>query len=376
MRLPVRFALFLAAAIFLVGCAAGGVDVPPASRANVPTSIATSTPSAAIVSAATSSNPIDSPPEEIGGLRASRRSLPSVNAPGGSVPSASVRPQALDPVAPSPYDYVPSSASGASNASVPVAKPSRPLGGGDLYIYLPPQAKPRQTLRALVVLHGMGGRGDDFAQSLLKEAERNNWVLLAPTFQYRNYLDPKELMEDDIEFSQRILDTLDVLPQRLNLKLRQHVLLYGFSRGAQLAHRFAYFYPERVASVVALSAGAYTMPTEKGTGAKGAQVIPFPYGVGDLRECVGHSVNWQALKKVSFWIGVGAEDDQAGDVARAFDQYGGKNRIERARAFQQALQALGINVHLAIFPDAAHELTPEMRAGAMKFPDSNRFCGF
>jgi pimeloyl-ACP methyl ester carboxylesterase len=205
----------------------------------------------------------------------------------------------------------------------------------------------------------------------LRDAERNNWVLIAPTFQYQNYLDLKLLMEDDIAFGQRILDTLDVLPQRLNLKLRPRVLLYGFSRGAQLAHRFAYFYPERVASVVTLSAGAYTMPTEKRTSEKDAPVIPFPYGIGDLKDCVGWAINWEALRQVSFWVGVGAQDDQAGDVARAFDPYSGKTRVERAKAFQQALLARSIKAHLVVFPGVSHELTAEMRASAVQFLHSD-----
>jgi pimeloyl-ACP methyl ester carboxylesterase len=213
----------------------------------------------------------------------------------------------------------------------------------------------------------MGNRGDAFSQNLIKIAEANNWVLIAPTFQYRDYLDPKQLMDDDIQLSKRILDTLDVLPQRLNLKLYKQVLIYGYSRGAQLAHRFAYFYPDRVKSVAALSAGAYTLPTEKVSNAKGTQVVPFPYGVGDLQECVGAPINWQALKKISFWVGVGERDNQPLDVARAFDAYGGRTRVERAQSFKQALQNIGIDVYLVIFPNVSHDTVPEMRVGALQF---------
>ncbi|MEW5719651.1 MAG: hypothetical protein AB1817_13555, partial [Chloroflexota bacterium] len=96
-------------------------------------------------------------------------------------------------------------------------------------------------------------------------------------------------------------------------------------------------------------------------------IIPFPYGVGDLKECVGRSINWEALRQVSFWIGVGAHDDNAGDVARAFDQYGGKTRVDRAKSFQQALQTLGIDARLTIFPDASHDMTGQMRVNALQF---------
>lgn len=248
------------------------------------------------------------------------------------------------------------------------APPRQPFEGAELYVHLPPQAQARQPLRVFVALHGMGNRGDAFSQNLIKIAEANNWVLVAPTFHYGDYLDLEQLRQDDIQLSRRLLDTLEVLPQRLNLKLYRQVLIYGYSRGAQLGHRFTYFYPERVKSIAVLSAGAYTMPTEKTVTNRGTPtVVPFPYGVGDLQECVGKPINWQALRRVSFWVGVGERDTHPQDVARAFDPYGGPTRVERAQSFQQALQSIGIKVYLVIFPNVSHELTAEMRSHALQF---------
>jgi acetyl esterase/lipase len=82
---------------------------------------------------------------------------------------------------------------------------------------------------------------------------------------------------------------------------------------------------------------------------------------------VGKPINWQALKQVSFWVGVGERDNQPNDVARAFDPYGGRTRVERAESFKQALQNLGIKVSLVVFPNVSHELVPEMRARALQF---------
>ncbi len=362
MKSFVRHAILFGMAIILAGCVSSVVD-PLASNP---------VPASSVGSYALAPTPTSLPTSGVPTVVPTATLLP-IPATGGRVASAGLNQANLDPRADSdlranPKTWLdPSPTSLPPTSAPPVARPSRPFETTELYVHVPPQANSRQPLRVLVVLHGMGGRGDAFSQSLIKDAERNNWVLIAPTFQYQNYLDPKLLREDDIVFGQRILDTLNVLPQRLNLKLRQRVLLYGFSRGAQLAHRFAYFYPDRVASVVALSAGAYTMPTEKRTSEKDAPVIPFPYGVGDLRECVGQSINWQALKKISFWIGVGAQDNNANDVARAFDQYGGKTRVDRAKSFQQALQTLGIDARLVIFPDASHDLTGQMRVNALKF---------
>lgn len=359
-----RFILSFAVAILLASCAVSGTDSPPINRA--PTSTATrgvfvppladTTPQASALATTTPTTVSPSPSHT-----SSPTPIDTIPLRNRSTPDHQTAQQDVD------RKTAGTRASASPPTPTPVAKPKHPLEGAELYVHLPPQANPQQPLRVLLVLHGMGGSGEPFSQNLLREAERNHWVIVAPTFQYHDYLDPKQLREDDIHFAKRILDTLDVLPQRLNVKLRQHILIYGFSRGAQLAHRFAYFYPDRVGSVVALSAGAYTLPAEKRSSAQGTQVIPFPYGVGDLQECVGKPIDWQALRQVSFWIGVGARDDQANDVSRAFDPYGGKTRVERARTFQQALQAIGIDARLVIFPDAAHEVTSQMRASALQF---------
>ncbi|MGE5264665.1 MAG: hypothetical protein ACM3S0_14900, partial [Acidobacteriota bacterium] len=52
---------------------------------------------------------------------------------------------------------------------------------------------------------------------------------------------------------------------------------------------------------------------------------------------------------------------------RAFDSYIGRTRVERAQKFETALAKLGLDAHLAIFSNADHEVTDEMRTAAVKF---------
>lgn len=251
----------------------------------------------------------------------------------------------------------------AANAVVAEPRPI-PL---ELFIHQPPDAARHQPLRVLLVLHGMGSSGAPFSENLVSEADRNGWLLVAPTMPYGDWMDTKQLTDDEIKLSRMLIDTLDGLPKRVNLKLRQHVLIFGFSRGAQLAHRFAFFYPERVESVAMMSAGSYTLPAETNVKDKNTLVLPFPYGVGDAQQCVGKAVDWRQVQRISFWIAVGEKDNRASDVPRAFDPYVGKTRVERAQAFQAALKTIGVDVHLTIFPNADHEITTEMRRDAMQF---------
>lgn len=125
----------------------------------------------------------------------------------------------------------------------------------------------------------MGGGGAAFSRELLACAAANDWIVVAPTFAYRDYRDPALVRGDDTIFLPRLAAILDGLPARTGLALRPRVLLYGFSRGAQTAHRFATIYPERVLGVAALSAADYTLPTAVAPG--DGRPLPFPYGVAD-----------------------------------------------------------------------------------------------
>jgi len=234
----------------------------------------------------------------------------------------------------------------------------------DLYIHVPPQAAQHQPLRILLVLHGMGARGDAFAQSLINTTDSTNWVVVAPTMPYRDYMNLTQLMEDDLKISHMLDRLLNSLPSRLNLKLRQHILVYGFSRGAQLAERFALIHPERIESVVTISGGSYTLPLATGND---KTPMLFPFGIGDLEKHQGHPLDWESYKRISFWVAVGERDTQPTDVPRAFDPFLGKTRVERAAAFAKSLSALGIDAHLVYFPNTGHEVTVEMRKSALQF---------
>jgi acetyl esterase/lipase len=67
------------------------------------------------------------------------------------------------------------------------------------------------------------------------------------------------------------------------------------------------------------------------------------------------------------WIGVGSNDTDPDDTARAWDPYLGVTRVERSRNLALALRQLGAPVHFEVFSGAAHRLTPEMRLAVGDF---------
>src|SRR6266851_4088614 len=151
-----------------------------------------------------------------------------------------------------------------------------------------PQSNPTagQPPRVLVALHGIGGDGATFARDLAAAADQNGWVLVAPTIAYGDWMHPAQVANEDAALINWLSAYLAQLQTQTDRPVDPEVLLLGFSRGAQLAHRFAEAYPDRVVAVAAVSAGSYTLPQT--TAADGA-LLAFPFGVGDFPAAVGQA---------------------------------------------------------------------------------------
>jgi pimeloyl-ACP methyl ester carboxylesterase len=224
-------------------------------------------------------------------------------------------------------------------------------------------ASSEQPLQVLLALHGMGGNGTDFSRDLIQQADRYGWVIVAPTIEYGDWTNPAVVANEDPMLIQALSDYLDGLPRQLATRLHRKVLVLGHSRGAQLAHRFAEFQPERVLAVAAISAGTYTMPIAQPTDGN----LQFPFGVEDLQAYAGHPFDREGFEGVAVWVAVGGQDTNPADVPRQWDRVEGSNRVQRAQAFEAAAQQLGADAVLRIFSSAHHELTPEMRSEACDF---------
>jgi poly(3-hydroxybutyrate) depolymerase len=221
-----------------------------------------------------------------------------------------------------------------------------------------PQTLTTKPLQVLLALHGMGGNGPDFSRELIAQADRNGWLLVAPTIDYGDWTNPNVVANEDPLLIQALNAYLDGLPQLIGAPTRRLVLILGHSRGAQLAHRFAEFRPDRVLAIAALSAGTYTMPEDD---------LRFPYGVQDMNQYAGHTFDAARFDSVAIWVGVGGQDTNAADVPRQWDTIEGSTRVQRAQAFESAVQQLGAKAVLRVFGNAGHGLTSEMQTAACEF---------
>ena len=211
----------------------------------------------------------------------------------------------------------------------------------------------------VVALHGMGGSGPGMASVLLDQARANGWVLVAPTIPYGDWRDPAQLTGEELRLMPQLATLLDYVRDEagvVSARADGRVMLFGFSRGAQAALRLAMLYPEKVDAVAAFSAGTYTLPVRSVATAAGPALARMPFGVADLTELSGRTVDRGGLAGVRFLIGVGATDNRDGDVPRQWDTYVGRNRVERATRYAAVLGELGCEASLSVVPGTGHEL--------------------
>lgn len=248
--------------------------------------------------------------------------------------------------------------------------PGANLQVDDFYIHIPAGAV--EPLTAVMVLHGMGGAGQEFSELVRARCDAEHWVIIAPTFRYGDWRDPAVLTREATQHFPRINALLDRLPDLAELSVRPKTFMYGFSRGAQAAHRYAIAYPERVAGVAMMAAGSYTLPAADWSAGDGPRPLPFPYGVSNLHELFGQPFNAAAFQQVPFWIGVGGRDNYPDELPRQWDTYLGDDRVERAQRFAEWLQQSNVNARLRIFANTGHAPTTEVTAAAMDFFSSLR----
>lgn len=314
------------------------------------------------------------------GRASSREAVaPLVTAPAPTPVSAAAVAPAASPAAPAaspsagPSATAVASIKGAADpGNTPASTPKLDLPGSfdasNVFIYAPADAAQRvDRLKIVVAMHGMGGEGRGFCQGFLQAAERNDWIVLAPTFRYRNWRDPKVVAEDDVALTGQLVSLVDSVARRYGLPAESKVIMLGFSRGAQLAHRFALAYPDRTLAVVAMSAGTYTLPMAWSGEGESEVALSFPFGTADLAARTGHPIPAGALARVPFWVAVGRNDDRPEDVPRQWDPLLGRTRIERAQTFAKALKSRAASVDVVVYSGIGHAMSPEMISGATTF---------
>ena len=175
----------------------------------------------------------------------------------------------------------------------------------------------------LLLIPGFNGSGEKILDDSWKRfADEYSLVLLAPTFTSTN--NPQELRTKGYYYPEQgsgavIEEALWEVHRRTGAPVDK-ILIFGFSAGAHLAHRFALWKPDRVEAFVAYSAGWWSDPTA-------------------------------ALRGVPALIMCGEGDE----------------RYEPTRAFMERGMALHLPWIWRSYKETGHQLTPAVRSMAEAF---------
>jgi pimeloyl-ACP methyl ester carboxylesterase len=127
-----------------------------------------------------------------------------------------------------------------------------------------PDATSHRPSGVLLLIPGFNGSGEKIIDDRWKHfADEHSLVLLAPTFTSTN--SPQELRTKGYYYPEQgsgavIEEALSEVHRRTGAPVDK-ILIFGFSAGAHLAHRFALWKPDRVEAFVAYSAGWWSDPT-------------------------------------------------------------------------------------------------------------------
>ncbi|NGX17139.1 alpha/beta hydrolase [Wenzhouxiangella sp. XN24] len=203
----------------------------------------------------------------------------------------------------------------------------------------------------LVCVHGISRDAEGHLEAFIDWAERTGTELLAPLFDRRRYRGYQRLRS-----SNRTLHPVAALDAMLDETVGDRpCLLYGFSGGAQFAHRYALVRPERVAGVALAAAGWYTFPTVAAS---------FPYGLSPGRLPASLAIDFPAFLQLPKCVLVGDRDverDPALRSNRVLDREQGDNRLARATAWVAALERAASKAgqasacRLVVVPEAGHD---------------------
>lgn len=235
------------------------------------------------------------------------------------------------------------------------------------YPYLPvSHLLERRTSAPLIALiHGSSRNPAVYRDELAEFAERHGCFLVAPLFPI-DLADPvpdeqyKYLTGRNLRYDEVLLSMIDELSD-LTRTTFDRILMFGFSGGAQFAHRFFYVRPQVLSALSIGAPGFITLSSME---------HDWWLGLRDIESVFGVPQSVDDMRRVPVQLVCGAEDDieyeiysrgELGLDESEYDAYG-KNRIQRIRALKKVYDELGVSNELKFVPGAAHELRPLVAA--------------
>lgn len=232
------------------------------------------------------------------------------------------------------------------------------------FLYVPHRGG--NNAKIFVSVHGISRNADEHARLFAPFAERHGVVMIAPYFPAGRFPDYQRLgragksERADLAL-QKIVDEVATLTGAQAHRL----YLFGYSGGAQFAHRYMLAYPERVARVALGAAGWYTFPDAN---------IKYPNGIQASRDLPQVQFDASRFLTIPVCVLVGEHDrhrDGLLNKSPRIDLLQGETRLERGGRWVDAMirqsRARGLETSYGfhILPRSAHSFARSMRRGGM-----------
>ena len=213
----------------------------------------------------------------------------------------------------------------------------------------------RRSLQTLVVIHGSDFKHELVCRYFAALAEETGSAVLAPLFAPADGVHPdpngfKFLRSSHAEYDRVLLDMVAQAGERFGCA-RERFFLFGFSGGAQFAHRFFYVHPGRLHAISIAAPGMVTL-IDPGR--------PAWVGTRGLRDLCGNDLDLPQVRRVKTQLIVGSRDAQphVGGAGQELYNYAGANRVERLRTLMVNYKLHGISVAHHEVAGAGHDFEP------------------
>lgn len=244
--------------------------------------------------------------------------------------------------------------------------PATWTAGLECWLYVPENLD--SSLAPLVAVHGVGRGARNQARQFMQRAREQGRLVIAPLFDAERWAGYQRIAAHGQRADLALLTLLDSVTFQTGVSTRR-VAMFGYSGGAQFAHRFAMLHPHRVERLCVCAAGWYTWPS--------ATEQAFPHSTGfTRRRRLGEAAesNLGRFLQIPLQVAVGERDNVVDALTRStvlLDAQQGTHRLQRAERWVRTLRQLaedrGLrpNARLTVLPDAGHDFRECMRSGLL-----------
>jgi pimeloyl-ACP methyl ester carboxylesterase len=234
--------------------------------------------------------------------------------------------------------------------------------GPGYFLYTP--AQPRAGAPVLVAVHGISRNARAHATRIGPLAATHGALVVAPLYDTSHFSDYQRLGRGGERPHEALHHILEHVSTRTGADT-ERFRLFGYSGGAQFAHRYALLFPGRVMSLGLGAAGWYTFPE---TGKR------FPFGLRPDAYLNDAQVDFAGFLDLRIRVFVGDRDNQRDpdlNCTRRIDRQQGATRVERATRWVNAVRtaALGLgrraDIKLRILSGAGHSFEQNVREAGL-----------